>query len=80
MSALLPDVIRDVAGSHPPFEASKAFGVVVILLAIALLVERELVGAATTQAPRQRAISTVVLPLVLTIALVVAARIASLVP
>jgi len=80
VTGLLPEVVRSGLEGRSPFAASGSFGAVIVVLTLLLLVERELVFAASGRSARQAAVSAVVLPLLLTLALVIAGRITSLLP
>lgn len=76
MSDLLPRVIWHAVTSKSVSLASQSFGVVALTLVVVLLVEREVLRAARTDRARRTGITVFALPLLVAVALTIAARLA----
>jgi hypothetical protein len=79
VTGLLPDAVRDALTRGSPFGGSQTFGVVVLVVLLALLVERELL-AMTGRAIQSGLLSTIVPPLLAVFVLTTIARIVALLP
>ena len=76
MSGLLPRVIWHAVTSKSVSSASQSFGVVALTLVVVLLVEREMLRAARTDRGRRTGLSVFAVPLLVAVALTIAARLA----
>ncbi len=80
MTGLVPEVVREVVGADGQFAATETFGLVAVGLALILAVQREILRAGGAHPTWQQQVSAAALPLLLTVAIVLTARLASLVP
>jgi hypothetical protein len=78
VSDLLPHTIRHAVAHQSVFAASQSFGVVALVLLVALLVEREALRVARFDRARRVAFSICSASLLVTLALTIAARLATL--
>jgi hypothetical protein len=79
VSGLLPHLVRHAVSSRSVSVTSQSFGVVVFILLVALMVEREALRIAWARPARQVVLSVVSAPLLVVVALIVVARLALLV-
>jgi hypothetical protein len=80
VTALLPDVVLDAVRSRTVLETSGSYGLVAVALLAVLLFQLEAARAVAGDSARTRMISAVVGPLFVAVALVIGARVASLMP
>jgi hypothetical protein len=74
VSGLLPHVIRDAVTSKSVFGASQSFGLVTLTLLIVVLLEREALRALRVSRARLIGLSVASVPLLVAVALTIAAR------
>lgn len=79
MSGVLPHVIQHAVSSKSVSLSSQSFGVVTLTLLVVLLLEREALRVGRFQPARLIALSAVSVPLLLALALTIAARLALLI-
>jgi hypothetical protein len=79
VSGLLPHVIRHTVTSKSVFVASESFGVVALTLLVVLLLERETLRIARAAPTRRMDLLVFSVPLLIAVALTIAARVARLI-
>jgi hypothetical protein len=76
MNGLLPHVVRHAVVGQTVFAASQSLGLVTLALVIILMLEREALVAGRVPRARLIGLSVIALPLLLGVALTIAARLA----
>ncbi len=74
MTGLLPDLVRHAVTSKSVFAASQSFGLVVLILLVVLLVEREALRTAGARRVGLIGMSVASFALLIVVALTIAAR------
>jgi hypothetical protein len=80
MTWLIPDNVLDAVRAKSSLATSGSFGVVAVVLLIALLLQLEATRAGTNNDARRRALSAMAGPLVVAVVVVIGARVASFMP
>ncbi len=80
MTALLPEVVREAIEGQSLQSASESFGLVTLVLLVALLLEYEVLRTARPARARMITLSAVIGPLSVVVFITIVARIAALVP
>ena len=80
MTALLPEVVREAIEGQSLQSASESFGLVTLVLLVALLLEYEVLRTARPARARMITLSAVIGPLSVVVLITIVARIAALVP
>ena len=76
VSGLLPRVIERAVTSKSVLVASQSFGVVALTLVVVFIVEHEVLRVARTDRARRTGLSVFAVPLLVAVALTIAARLA----
>ena len=76
MNGILPHVVRHAVAGQTVFAASQSLGVVTLALVIILMVEREALRAGRIPRARLVGLSVIAVPLLVGVALTIAARLA----
>jgi hypothetical protein len=80
MSGLVPDVVRNAVDLRSAYENAETFGLVAVVMVLGLLVLAEGLRVAGHDGGRVRAINAVAAPLLLAVLVMIAARLAALLP
>lgn len=80
MTALLPEVVREAIEGQSLQSASESFGLVTLVLLVALLLEYEVLRTARPARARMITLSAVIGPLSVVVLITIVARIAAVVP
>ena len=80
MSGLLPDAVADTIRLRSLFTATQTFGVVVLILLLAVLLNREVMSTVRAPSPPNSLVAAVTVPLLAVFLAVVGARLWSLLP
>jgi hypothetical protein len=75
VTGLLPDVVRHGVQSRSIYAASESFGVVTLVLLLALLIEWQVLELRNVARPQFKALFAFALPLLLAVGLTIASRI-----
>lgn len=76
MSGLLPHIVRHAVAGQTVFAASQSLGVVTLALVIILMIEREVLVAGRVPRGRLIGLSVIAVPVLVAVALTIAARLA----
>jgi hypothetical protein len=80
VTALLPEVVREAIEGQSLQSASESFGLVTLVLLVALLLEYEVLRTARPARARMITLSAVIGPLSVVVLITIVARIAAVVP
>ena len=80
MTGLLPDVVRDAIQSRTLYSASESFGIVPLVLLVALLLEAEALRVMHRARVHTAVLEAVAVPLLVAVALTVVLRVTELLP
>lgn len=78
MNSLLPEVVRDEIVGRSLYSASESFGVVALILLVALLLELEALRVLRTAPARATIVSALAIPLLLAVMLTIILRVTAL--
>ena len=80
MTDLLPSVIRDAITGQPLYSASESFGVVALILLVALLLEQEVLRVRGAAPVRTTVLTALSVPLLVAVMLTIVLRVTALLP
>lgn len=78
MNSLLPEVVRDEIVGRSLYSASESYGVVALILLVALLLELEALRVLRTAPARATIVSALAIPLLLAVMLTIILRVTAL--
>jgi hypothetical protein len=78
VTGLLPDAVREAVQAESVASASETFGVVALVVLLILLVEHEALRAGEGASARMTMVSAAMLPLLLTVTVMIGARVAAI--